>query len=91
MPGAALGCAHYPHLKLQVVTADDGSLVFSVDTHDAVQLVADHPDWPRWRQLQTANRDLKVRIERSWEAEGLLTFNGLLRRELERTGGRACR
>jgi hypothetical protein len=73
-----LGCAHYPHLKLQVVTADDGSLVFSVDTHDAVLLAADHPDLPRWRQLQTANRDLKTRIERSWEADGLL------RRELER-------
>jgi hypothetical protein len=79
-----LGCAHYPHLKLQVVTTDDGSLVFSVDTHDAVQLQPNHPDAGRWRQLQTANRELKTRIERAWEAEGLLTFNGLLRRELGR-------
>lgn len=79
-----LGCTHYPHLKLQVVNTDDGSLVFSVDTHDAVQLQPDHPDWPRWRQLQTANRELKTRIERAWDAEGLLTFNGLLRRELGR-------
>jgi hypothetical protein len=79
-----LGCTHYPHLKLQVVTTDDGSLVFSVDTHDAVQLQPDHPDLPRWRQLQTANRELKTRIERAWEADGLLTFNGLLRRELGR-------
>jgi len=79
-----LGCAHHPHLKLQVVTTDDGSLVFSVDTHDAVQLQPDHPDQPRWRQLQTANRELKTRIERAWDGEGLLTFNGLLRRELGR-------
>ena len=79
-----LGCAHYPHLKLQVVNTEDGSLVFTVDTHDAVQLAADHPDLPRWRQLQTANRELKTCIERAWEAEGLLTFNGLLRRELGR-------
>ena len=79
-----LGCAHYPHLKLQVVTTDDGSLVFTVDTHDAVQLQPNHPDLARWRQLQAANRELKTRIERAWEAEGLLTFNGLLRRELER-------
>lgn len=79
-----LGCTHYPHLKLQVVTTDDGSLVFSVDTHDAVQLQPDHPDVARWRQLQTANRELKTRIERAWEADGLLTFNGLLRRELGR-------
>ena len=79
-----LGCAHYPHLKLQAVTAEDGSLVFTVDTHDAVQLADEHPDLPRWRQLQTANRELKTRIERAWEADGLLTFNGLLRRELGR-------
>jgi hypothetical protein len=79
-----LGCAHYPHLKLQVVTTDDGSLVFTVDTHDAVQLQPDHPDLGRWRQLQAANRELKTRVERAWEAEGLLTFNGLLRRELGR-------
>jgi hypothetical protein len=80
-----LGCTHYPHLKLQIVNTEDGSLVFSVDTHDAVQLQPDHPDLPRWRQLQTANRELKTRIERAWEADGLLTFNGLLRRELGRT------
>jgi hypothetical protein len=79
-----LSCTHYPHLKLQVVAAEDGSLVFTVDTHDDVQLAANHPDLPRWRQLQAANRELKVRIERAWEADGLLTFNGLLRRELGR-------
>ena len=82
-----LGCAGFIHLKLQAQRMEHqgGSVwVFSVDTHDAVQLQPDHPDWPRWRQLQAANRELKMRIERAWDADGLLTFNGLLRRELGR-------
>jgi hypothetical protein len=32
--------------------------------------------------LQVANRKLKEQIERAWEAAGIMTFNGLLRREL---------
>jgi hypothetical protein len=37
-------------------------------------------------ELQTANRRLKEQIESAWEEAGLLTFNGLLRRELARKG-----
>ncbi len=78
-----LGSAGYPHLKLQVVSPSDGAdCVFAVDTHDAFQLDDHHPDAAGWRKLQAANRQLKEQIERAWEAEGLLTFNGLLRREL---------
>jgi hypothetical protein len=78
-----LGSAGFPHLKLLVVD-QEGTCVFAVDTHDAVSLSADDPDAPRWAQLQTDNRHLKERIERAWESAGLLTFNSLLRRELER-------
>lgn len=78
-----LGSASYPHLKLQVISQDNGaSWIFAVDTHDALQLDANHPDAASWRKLQTANRQLKEQIEQTWDAEGLLTFNGLLRREL---------
>jgi hypothetical protein len=77
-----LGCTHFPHLKLQVL-ALDGRCLFAVDTHDAIQLDPNHPDAERWRQLQTANRELKEKIERAWEADGLLTFNGLLREQLQ--------
>ncbi|MFL5244693.1 MAG: hypothetical protein ACJ8FY_21535 [Gemmataceae bacterium] len=81
-----LGSATYPHIKLQVVHHEAlGPCVFSVDTHDELDLDPDHPDAEGWARLQTANRQLKERIERAWEAEGLLTFNGLLRRELGRT------
>jgi hypothetical protein len=78
-----LGSACYPHLKLQATAHDkDDTWIFAVDTHDAFHLDSNHPDAAGWTKLQTANRQLKEQIERSWEAEGLLTFNGLLRREL---------
>jgi hypothetical protein len=78
-----LGCAHFPHLKLQVIDVD-GRCLFCVDTHDAIQLDPSSPDIPRWREIQLANRRLKEQIEHAWEAEGLLTFNGLLREQVER-------
>jgi hypothetical protein len=78
-----LGSATYPHLKLQVVAHEQGdACIFIVDTHDAFHFGANHPDAAAWAKLQTANRQLKEQIERAWEAEGLLTFNGMLRREL---------
>jgi hypothetical protein len=78
-----LGSAAFPHLKLQVVYCDhDAPCVFAVDTHDALRQPLPPPDAERWAQLQAANRQVKEQIERAWEAAGLLTFNGLLRREL---------
>ena len=59
--------------------------IFAVDTHDALQLDPSHPDAIGWGRLQVANRQLKEQIEQIWEAQGLLTFNGLLRRELEQS------
>jgi hypothetical protein len=82
-----LGSAAYPHLKLQVVAHDDACL-FMVDTHDTTPLGPAHPDAARWAQLQQANRHLKEQVERAWEEAGLLTFNGLLRRELDRLSQR---
>lgn len=79
-----LGSARHPHLKLQFVDHEDAGLVFSVDTHDGFALDSSHPDAARWLELQADNRRLKEEIERAWEAAGLLTFNGLLRRELAR-------
>jgi hypothetical protein len=76
-----LGSAGFPHLKLQV-TACDADYVYAVDTHDAVHLQPGDPDAPRWARLQAANRQLKEQIEHAWEADGILTFNGLLRRGL---------
>jgi hypothetical protein len=80
-----LGCGHFPHLKLRATNPDRGATwVFSVDTHDAVRIDPNHPDAPRWAALQQANQQLKERIEHAWEAAGLLTFDGLLRRDLDK-------
>jgi hypothetical protein len=79
-----LGSAHFPHLKLQVARCGaDETWVLTVDTHDRVQLAADDPDLGRWRSLQQANQVLKTAIERAWDADGLVTFQGLLRSETE--------
>jgi hypothetical protein len=87
-----LGSAIFPHLKLRVQqpSRDRPDLwVFGVDTHDAfspdsVQAPTDHPEAEAWTRLQVANRQLKEQIERAWDEAGLLTFNGLLRQELEK-------
>src|SRR5262245_32751252 len=85
-----LGSAHFPHLKLKVqFLKNDGCpvCVFMVDTHDAfsrtsAQPPPDHPDAAAWLELQSANRQLKENIERAFEAEGLTTFQSLLRSDL---------
>ncbi len=80
-----LGSAGYPHLKLQVISHDAGvNYLFAVDTHDAFKLDPEHPDALAWKKLQIANQELKEQIERAWEKEGLPTFNGLLRSELNK-------
>jgi hypothetical protein len=78
-----LGSALHPHLKMQIVDHTEAGCVFSVDTHDAICLDARNPDTLRWTEFQRSNCRLKEQIERAWEAAGLLTFNALLRRELE--------
>jgi hypothetical protein len=79
-----LGSMLHPHFKLQIVDHDEGDCVFGVDTHDGFSLDPSQPEADRWAELQAGNRRLKEEIERAWEEAGLLTFNGLLRRELAR-------
>jgi hypothetical protein len=79
-----LGSAHYVHLKMHLIDCDNqGMWVLGVDTHDMIVMNPQDPDAPRLAQLQAANRALKQQIEKAWEGDGLLTFNGLLRRALE--------
>lgn len=86
-----LGSMTYPNVKLQVVGQDEGATcIFTVDTHDTLHLDLGHPDAAAWSKLRVANRQLKEQIERAWEAAGLLTFNGMLRRELEKTSRGLC-
>jgi hypothetical protein len=87
-----LGCRHYPNLKLKAQLIDDdpqgeGAWLFSVDTHDGFSSTSflpppDHPEAAAWLKIQADNVALKQQIEAAWEQAGLLTFNGLLRRDL---------
>ncbi|MHB8736795.1 MAG: hypothetical protein ACYC6M_15945, partial [Terriglobales bacterium] len=61
-----LGSTGFPHLKLQVADCGDDRCVFGVDTHDAISLDPNHPDAPRWAEIQAANRRLKQEIESAW-------------------------
>jgi hypothetical protein len=89
-----LGSAGFPHLKLRVSNVNpegEAVWVFGVDTHDAYSATSyrpppGHRDAEPWARLQAANQRLKEEIERAWEEAGLLTFNGLLRSDLERVG-----
>jgi hypothetical protein len=82
-----LGSAHFPHLKLKVQLIDydqTTTWVFMVDTHDAMHLPPGHPDTQAWKGLQSTNRTLKEIIEQALEKEGLVTFNSLLRCDLNK-------
>jgi hypothetical protein len=80
-----LGSARFPHLKLQVIDQGPGAeCVFGVDTHDALRCSLSPEETDLWSQLQADNRRLKERIEAAWEQQGLLTFNAILRRGLEK-------
>ncbi len=84
-----LGSDRFPHLKLKAQLIDynnSTAWVFMVDTHDAFSRESfhpppDHPDAPGWQALQSANRELKSKIEKALEQEGLVTFHALLRGE----------
>jgi hypothetical protein len=78
-----LGSVRFPHLKLQVTDHNQGATcVFSVDTHDTLRCTVAGAEADAWAKLQADNRCLKEAIEREWERQGLLTFNGLLRQGL---------
>jgi hypothetical protein len=68
-----------------------GLCVFAVNTHDSFPHFGAsppeaHPDFAAWSALQKSNRQLKERIERAWEQEGLWTFHRLLRLDLDSPG-----
>jgi hypothetical protein len=78
-----LGSARFPHLKLQVSGLENGeTCVFSVDTHDGLKCGVPPTEKDAWARIQAENRRLKMVIEQEWERQGLLTFNGILRRGL---------
>ena len=84
-----LGNLHYPHMKFVVEEyLLPGEYVFSVDTHDELDLKPDYPDYEAWQELKERNREIKARIEERWRASRIPTY-ALLRELVEKSRGGA--
>lgn len=73
-----LGNRRYPHMKLvfeEYLVPEE--FVFSVDTHDELELKPDYPDYEAWQELKERNREIKGRIEESWRSAGIPTYASL--------------
>lgn len=73
-----LGNLRYPHMKLVLEEyLLPGEFVFTVDTHDEIDLKPDYPDYDAWQELKRINRDIKAEIERRWREEHVPTYSDL--------------
>lgn len=84
-----LGNRFYPHMKLTIEPAPDGSgaTLFRVDTHDRhVQVKPDSAEAGVFAELARRNQELAQQIESSWEESGLKTFKQFLKEDLARRG-----
>ena len=81
-----LGQPNYPHMKLNLEPAPDGSAyLYMADAHDTHL----HPgpqaaEQPALAKLRADNARLTAEIERAWVQAGLPTFRGWLRQTLTR-------
>ena len=70
-----LGNHQYPHMKFvfeEYLLPDE--YVFTVDTHDELELKPDYPDYEAWQELKERNREIKGRIEERWRAADIPTY-----------------
>ncbi|HZK79854.1 MAG TPA: hypothetical protein VFC46_02280 [Humisphaera sp.] len=81
-----LGNRFYPHMKLVIECAPDGTQVlFRADTHDRhVQPKPNSPEAAAFAELSKNNQDLAQQIESAWDEQGLPTFKRYLREDLAR-------
>ena len=69
-----LGNRNYPFMKLLLQEhLVVGELYFAVDTHDAMDIKPDFPDYEAWMAVRRFNSALKKKIEAQFAAEGLPT------------------
>jgi hypothetical protein len=78
-----LGNRWYPHMKMLVAFMPPGDQpLFSVDTHDRIEVPAGSPEEAGMRELQAQNRELARSIELAWDQAGVPTQAGLLKKYL---------
>lgn len=62
-----LGNERYPFMKLVLQEYMlEGEFVFAVDTHDAMEIRPNFPDYEQWQALKSFNAALRARIETRW-------------------------
>jgi hypothetical protein len=81
-----LGNATYPHMKLRIEPAPNGSrFLFRADAHDRhICPPAGSPEYVEFCRLMESNQRFVVAIESEWEMAGLATFKSYLREDLKR-------
>jgi hypothetical protein len=81
-----LGNRFYPHMKLVIECAPDGThVLFRADTHDRhVQPKPNSPEAAAFAELSRNNQELAQQIESAWDERGLPTFKRYLRDDLAR-------
>lgn len=78
-----VGNAWYPHMKVTIQPyGRPPGYVFGVETHDRFNLPPSSPEAEALRVMQERNLQLARKVEAEWEAAGLPTAKGQLRRAL---------
>jgi hypothetical protein len=77
-----LGNRFYPHMKLVMVPAPDGRVVFRADTHDRHFVDLIQPSDTRFAELLARNEAIARAIEDAWSACGLLTLRECMREQI---------
>src|SRR5438552_12680340 len=81
-----LGNRSYPHMKLALEPAPDGSrYLFKADTHDRhICPAPSAPEYSAFCDLMQQNQQMAERIEAAWAEQGLPTFKSYLQEDLAR-------
>lgn len=78
-----MGQPHYPHAKLAIDPMPDGEYVFRVDAHDRHLHAPPGSSDEAWLAgIRKSNQELVEKVEAAWEAAGVPTFRGMLRRQV---------
>jgi hypothetical protein len=84
-----LGQKDYPHMKLSIEEAPDGSCyLYFADAHDSHLYAPEgSPDAQGLALVRKSNAQLVTQIETAWTQENLPTFRGYLRQSLAKKQG----
>jgi hypothetical protein len=81
-----LGNQFYPHMKLVLEPAPDGSrFLYRADTHDGhIRPATTSPEYSVFCELMEKNRRIAEAIDLAWDQAAIPTFKSFLREDLRR-------